>query len=86
MERLVQLLKGDEPKSSLPEGEDISTLEVDENQMEVNRPTYFTPVTGAAAAAAVAPVQKETQKSVPSSQNVDGKADEVDEDDIIEEV
>ncbi len=62
MERLVQLLKGDEPKNALPEGEDISALEVDEKELEVNKPTYFAPVTGVLAAAAVSQRREEVDE------------------------
>ncbi len=83
MERLVQLLKGDEPKNTLPEGEDISTLEVDEKDLEVNKPTYFAPVTGVLAAAAASAQVKEVQENEAA---VGQRREEVDEDDIIKEV
>lgn len=83
IERLVQLLKGDEPNHALPEGEDIATLEVDEKEMEVNKPTYFAPVTGVGAALAQASNQS-VRVEMEEGKKMD--VDEDDEDDRIEEI
>lgn len=77
IERLVQLLKGDEPGQPLPEGEDIATLEVDEENLDVDRPVYFKPVTSAAGSALAPRIQAGSQS---------GKVEDEDEDDRIEEV
>ncbi|KAJ3561533.1 hypothetical protein NP233_g10132 [Leucocoprinus birnbaumii] len=79
IEKLVQLLKGDEPERALPEGEDIATLEVDESQ--VDRPAYFAPVGGVASA--LTQLQSQNQSAEVEEAK---KVDEDDEDDRIEEI
>lgn len=83
VERLVQLIKGDEPSKPLPEGGDIAALEIDEKDMDVNKPSYFAPVTGAGAALAQAANQSQGVKVEQKQVVVD---EEDDEDDRIEEV
>ncbi|KXN86739.1 hypothetical protein AN958_09730, partial [Leucoagaricus sp. SymC.cos] len=81
IERLVQLLKGDEPSQPLREGEDIASLEVDEAAGDVEKLTYFAPVTPGFGNFVSEAQTKEEEKKM----DVDTEKDE-DEDDRIEEV
>lgn len=78
IERLVQLIQGDEPNQPLIEGEDITTLEVDESQIE--RPSYFAPVTGVGSALSNLSMQSQgggAQKATVGDEDEDDKIEEI---------
>ncbi|EKM82038.1 hypothetical protein AGABI1DRAFT_119047 [Agaricus bisporus var. burnettii JB137-S8] len=78
IERLVQLIQGDEPNQPLLEGEDITTLEVDESQIE--RPSYFAPVTGVGSALSNLSTQSQgggAQKASVGDEDEDDKIEEI---------